>query len=282
MKYTAGLIFLATILFACQPKVEKNEVVIAEVGDITLSADDLEAMLPSGVSGEDSAELAEKFIQNWVREQVVYAYAMANLPEEDIDFNDEIESYRRSLLTFALENHIVRQHLDTVVSEGEIARYYEENQENFLLKDYIVRVRFCILDSLVEVGDEFEELFTSEDPEDLVLFEQFCVENGAAYFIDDEQWLYFSDLLEEVPIETYNIEQFLKKSKTVSFRANRKQYFLKVVDYKFKDNVSPLSLQREKIRNLILNRRKLDLLSKMHSDLYQEAVRKNQIHIYQE
>ncbi|NNE56433.1 MAG: hypothetical protein HKN32_10460, partial [Flavobacteriales bacterium] len=216
------------------------------------------------------------------RDQVLYEYAINNLPDEDVNFDKEIENYRRSLLTFALENHIVKQHLDTVVSDGEIARYYEENQDNFMLKDYIVRVKFCILDSVVEVGNEFEKLFKSDEPEDLVLFEQFCVENGAAYFIDDEQWLYFGDLLQEVPLEVYNVEQFLKKAKTVTFRANRNQYFLKVVDYKFKDNVSPLSLQREKIRNIILNRRKLDLLSKMHDDLYQEAVRKNQIHIYKE
>ena len=108
-------------------------------------------------------------------------------------------------------------------------------------------------------------------------FETFCVENGINYFIDEEQWLYFGDLIQEVPLQVYNVERFLKKNKSLTFIEDQKRYFLQIADYKLKDSVSPLSLQKEKIRNIILNRRKLDLLSKMRDDLYQEAVSKNRI-----
>lgn len=282
MRGLLAIIFGFSIVVVSCKEPEVKSQVVAKVGEQELLEDDIRDLVSPETTLEDSTELVDKFIQSWIREQVIYNYASGNLPAEDLDFESEIESYRKSLLTFAFENHIVNQHLDTLVSPTETESYYNDNQDNFLLKDYILRVKFCILDSAVVTTPEFENLFDSNEAEDLVEFEKFCVDNGAVYFIDEEKWLYLSDLLNEVPLQVYNIERFLKKSKSLNFSAEGKKYFLKVVDYKLKDSVSPLSLQMEKIRTIILNKRKLDLLSKMRNDLYQEAVKKNQIHIYTE
>ena len=249
MSRLLAIIFSFTLVaIACkEPEVESR--VVAKVGEQKLLEDDIQDLVSSETSSNDSAELVSKFVQSWIREQVIYNYASTNLPEEELDFDSEIENYRKSLLTFAFENHIVNQHLDTLVSISEIETYYNENQDNFLLKDYILRVKFCILDSAVVITKDFEQLFESSEASDLVEFEKFCVDNGAAYFIDEEKWLYLSDLLNEVPAQVYNIERFLKKSKSLSFSAEGKKYFLKVVDYKLKDSVSPLSLQKEKNSN---------------------------------
>lgn len=279
--YATILTILLAAPFGCQPVSDTNDAV-ACVNDVCLSWQELSEVIPDNTSPEDSMLLANNYVQNWIKEEVIMSYALNNLTEDQMNFDQQIENYRKSLLTFAFENQIVRQHLDTVVSHREIEEYYNSNLGNFQLKDFITRVKFCIVDTTFEVTKDFEKLFYSDVPEDLVEFEKFCVENGINYFIDDEQWFYFGDLIQEVPLQVYNVERFLKKNKRLSFVEEGRRYFLQIVDYKLKDSVSPLSLQKEKIRNIILNSRKLDLLSKMRDDLYQEALRKNSIETYYE
>ena len=272
--------FLAALV-GCQP-VSNNPDDVACVNEVCLTWAQLQEVIPDNSSSEDSALLANNYIQNWIKEEVILSYALNNLNEEQMNFDLQIENYRKSLLTFALENQIVTQHLDTAININELEAYYNENLDNFQLKDYILKAKFCILDSAQEVGKPFEKLFYSDDPQDLVSFESFCVDNGINYFIDEDQWLYFGDLIQEVPLQVYKVERFLKKNKRLTFTEDGRRYFLQIVDYKLKDSVSPLSLQKEKIRNIILNRRKLDLLSKMRDDLYKEAVRKNRIQTHYE
>jgi hypothetical protein len=53
-----------------------------------------------------------------------------------------------------------------------------------------------------------------------------------------------------------------------------------ITDYQLSGTVSPLSFEREKIRSLIINKRKMDLLSKMRVDLYNDALKNNEIKFY--
>jgi hypothetical protein len=41
-----------------------------------------------------------------------------------------------------------------------------------------------------------------------------------------------------------------------------------------------LSFERENIRNILINKRKLQLITKMKNDIYEEALLKNDIEIY--
>ena len=275
--HIVGIVLLAA-LFGCQPASEPVDAVVTVYGK-SLTWDEVRAAVPDHSLDEDSVLRANSFIHQWIKEQVVLARAEKNLSDDQMNFEKELEAYRNSLLIYAFENQVVRQKLDTLVSEAEIEEYYQENIENFELKDYILRVKYCILDSTTTVSDEFLKLFASDDAEDLVLFEQFCVDNRASYFIDEEKWLYLSNLLVEVPMQVYQPETFLKKNKSIHFQRDKHIYFLRILDYKLKDSVSPVSLQRDKIRNTILNKRKIALLSKMRDDLYEEALRKKQIDI---
>lgn len=267
------------LLVSCEPKkVEEAESpAVAKAFDRTLSWETLEEVVPANSSPEDSAQLAERYINAWLKEQVVLHHAELNLTEEQKKFDKEIEDFRKSLLTYAYESQLVTQRLDTTVSEEEMQAYYAANQNIFALKDYIVKVKYCILDAETPKLNRFRKLFSSQDPEDLVKLEQFCVNNGAAYYLNIDQWRYFEDLLQDVPLQVYNVESFLKKNKTIEFEQENRLYFLSILDYQLKDDVSPISLVEDQIRNLILNRRKVELLNQMREDLYQDALNKGAI-----
>lgn len=267
-----GLILL---LIACDWGAQENTLpehnAAARAYDRYLDWDEVYAIVPDMATPEDSAVLAERYINDWLKEQVLLYTAEQRLPEEKKQFEKELEAHRKSLLTFAYENLFVQQRLDTVVSTADIEAFYEQNQSIFSLNDYIVKVKFVVLNDDTPRLKQFRKLFESNDSEDLVKLEQFCVNNGAAYYIDYDAWMYFEDLLSRVPLEVYNVEAFLKQNKEIEFEKSGKIYFVKFIDYKLKDAVSPLPLVAGSIRAMILNRRKKELLAKMRDDLFISA-----------
>jgi len=90
----------------------------------------------------------------------------------------------------------------------------------------------------------------------------------------------FSDVLKNIPIKPYNEEDFLKKNKNINVSDSVFTYLLKIENYKTKNTLSPLSLEKNKIKHIIINKRKLMLIKQMENELYTNALKKNEIKIY--
>ena len=57
-------------------------------------------------------------------------------------------------------------------------------------------------------------------------------------------------------------------------------YYLKVDEYKIEDNVSPIEFVRNDIKNIILNKRKVELARKLEDEVYDNAARNNNVEIF--
>lgn len=263
------------VLWSCSDTAEALDPA-AQVEDHLLAWDKVSEVIAKDASPEDSAFIAQRFIDEWIMQQVVLVQAEKVLSDEQKDFSEELQAYHRSLITYAYERLLITQKLDTTVSSAEIEAYYQEHQQNFELKDYIIKAKFAILAPSAPKLEDFEKLFYSQESEDLVKLEQYCVDNGAAYYIG-EDWVYFQKILEKLPLEVFNTVEFLKNNKNVQFKDESQLYYLLISDYKLKNSISPLALERENIRSLIINMRKLDLLNTLHSELYKKALSNKQI-----
>lgn len=283
MKISPGLavalIWIMALACSCNNPQDKN-VLVAKAGDRELTWEELKNVIPDNSSNEDSIMLAESYISNWVKEQLIVAHAEANLSEEKRNFDDLIEKYRKSLVTYEYEQELIRQKLDTNVSMQEIEQYYNDNIRNFQLKDYILKVKYCAVNVEYENLKNLGKYFYSEKPEDLVKWQQLCVEAGAFYYFNEEKWMLFDEFLKQVPLEVFDFESFLKKNKNIDFEKDNNKYLITITDYQLSGSVSPLSFEKLKIRDLILNKRKMELLDKMRSDVYDQALRENKIEYY--
>ena len=57
-------------------------------------------------------------------------------------------------------------------------------------------------------------------------------------------------------------------------------YLLSIKDYKFKGNISPFSVEKQKIKSLIINRNKMKYLEMIENELIQNGKLSNNIKIY--
>ena len=74
--------------------------VVAVVGSDKLYREDIESLIPKGLSSEDSLRLASQYINSWASDRVYLKIAEEQLSKSEKDVTKELEEYRRSLLKY--------------------------------------------------------------------------------------------------------------------------------------------------------------------------------------
>ncbi|GAB1405283.1 hypothetical protein MASR1M74_24630 [Lentimicrobium sp.] len=256
---------------------------VARAYDNYLYRSDLRGIVPPGLPAGDSIDAARQYIENWIRQQVILKHAERNLDKDAQDFSDQLEAYRNSLLIYAYESELIRQKLDTVVTEAEIEEYYNENAANFQLRENIVKFKYLKVPlgmSEKPFVTKALKLMNSTQHQDIENeLESITQKWMLSYRPDDDNWVSFKMLTAEVPLDVYNEEDFLNNFKHVEVNDSVYLYHLFLIDYKMKESTSPLSMERDNIRNIIINRRKLELIKRMQEEVFKEALIKKDYEI---
>jgi hypothetical protein len=262
-------------------KKDSRENAVARVYDNYLYRSDLQDMVAPGISGKDSVALISEYIDNWVRQQLLLRMAEDNLPKNKMDFTRQLEDYRSSLIIFSYERELIRQKLDTTVSEQEVITYYETHKEEFELKDNIVKVLYFKVNKNTPVTLARAYL-KSDRPQDREKLQDFCMKYAINYYLDDQSWLLFNDILKEIPINTYNQEEYLKNNRLIEIQDSTYHYMMNIKGFMIKESLSPLSFEKGNIREIILNKRKQKLIDDMRNDIYNDAVKKSNFEVFTE
>lgn len=265
------------VLTSCQSESFESADVLVTVYDEVFTQADLLGRMPKMYQSDDSARLAEKIVNDWVEEQVVLNFAEKNLNARQKDFSSQLESYRENLVIYTFERELVRQKLDTIISDSELLTYYGEHVENFKLRSRTVKTRFIKLSVDAPKAKEVDKWFKGDSEEDLELLEEYCLTYAENFFLEEDVWLYFHEVQQEVPFPVSDWDDFLAKTTYFEFEYSSFRYLVRFFDYKLKGDASPLALEEERIEELILNKRKLDLINQMRLDILKEARANNNI-----
>jgi hypothetical protein len=240
---------------------------------------ELEEAIPANASKEDSSRIAKGFIDNWIHQQVVLHKAESNLDEEKKDVEKQLEEYRNSLIRYAYESALVQQKLDTNVSDKEIETFYNGNPDNFQLKSNILRAVYLKLNKKSPKLNKARDLYKSDNEKDRAWLTDYCRQYAINYYLDDKTWLQFDDLLKEIPIKTYDQEQYLQNNRNIEVEDSTNIYLISIKGFKIKNSLSPLSFEKNSIRAMLINQRKLKLIEDMEKQAYEEAKNKEEIEI---
>lgn len=279
-----GIAFLVLLAGCDYFQKSSKEVVVAECYGKYLYESDLQGIVPEGASIMDSIQRVSTFIDSWIKRQVLIHQAENNLDKAKLDLKKQMEEYRNSLIIYEYESQLINQKLDTVVSEDEIAEYYEQNKEDFQLRNTMVRVAYVILNEDEDKDNKQKATFQKllSDPDTLLLQNIDILANYYAVksYVDVDQWMRLDDLTNIIPIEIFNAESFLKKNKFVCFDMNEYTYMVRFVDYLLEESTSPLEMVSDNIKSVILARRKQEMLEKMKTSLYEKAKRDRAFEVY--
>ncbi|MBR5911813.1 MAG: hypothetical protein IKZ55_07485 [Bacteroidales bacterium] len=274
-------VVLALMLQACHFfRTHSEEVVVAECYGKYLYESDLKGIVPEHATVIDSIHRVNAFIDSWVKRQVLLHKAENNLSAADLDFSKQLEDYRNSLVIYTYETQLIRQKLDTVVGEAEIEAYYEENKDNFQVRSTLVRAAYVILEEDCKQKDQFHKLLSNRDTLMLQNIDMLANDQAVKCYLDVDEWIRLDELTKVVPIEIYNTESFLKKNKYVRFDWNDLTCMVRFEDYLLEKSVMPMELVRDNIKEILLIRRKTELIERMKEAIYEEAKRKHGFEVY--
>lgn len=266
-------IFAALLLASCSDKHDPKDRVVAEAYGEKLYWSDLRPVVPMDASPEDSAAIARRFLDNWARDRVMVHMADQNLDDAQKNVEQQIKSYRESLLTFAYEQALVLQNLDTAVSGSQVQDYYDKNIANFQLKDNIVRARwFKLTEKDGKLLRKVEALWRSDKEEDTHKLEVLLAQHGATINDTRDDWIEFKTLQQQVPLHPDNPTDWLEHQSKVTVDDGTATYFVEFLDHRLKDSTSPIDMVTDRIRAILINQRKLKLVERLRQDLYEHAV----------
>lgn len=271
------------LIFSCQlfTKQKQNDV-IARVGNYYLYQEDIQKLVGPGTSPKDSILIVNSYIDKWATQKLLMDKAKMNLSQEKLNSYDElIANYKTDLYTKGYVDIIATKSLNALISESELNAFYEQNKENFLLNEELVQLRF------IHVGEDNKSVntlkqqlfnFSENDKKELEEKEiQF-----KTFSLDDSIWVQAQTVKEKINVITEkNYNDLLKKSNRLELQDSLGVYLIFVNDVLLRNQQAPLSYVKPTIEQIILNRRKLDIIKNLEKDILQDAIRTNNFEVFE-
>ena len=252
---------------------------LIEVEGRFLYQDELNAVIPQGISTADSAALADAFIRNWATNVLLYENAKRNVANE-AEIEQMVEEYRKSLTIHYYQQRLVAQRLGDV-SDDEVAAFYEAHATQFPLHDNLLRGVFLKVPNSAPNIDKVRRAFKKlDDDQNIQKLEEYSVQHAASYDYFVDTWILLNDLAKRMPLEGIDQKALLTNNSFYETADSTYTYMLDIVDYKLVGTTAPLEVVNERIRTMLNNQRKMEYIKQFELSLYDDAASSGKITFY--
>lgn len=253
---------------------------VARVNDTYLYKDDLVAIFTKDISKQDSITLAKNYINNWIKQQLLLSKAQLNLENRSDEFEELVKQYREDLFINSYKEAVVKQYLDTVITEDDIDQFYLNNNEIFKLNEELIKVKYIKIGLDNSNKKELTKLFKSTTNKDLEKLKENAL-FMKSHHLNDSIWIKYSDLINEIPaLKTEDKQLLLKKDNFIQKEDSLSLYLVTIKKVLQSNEIAPKSYITPAIRQMILHQRKLLLLRNIEETLIEDATKKQQFEIY--
>lgn len=254
---------------------------VARVNDQYLFKEDLSSLIQPNTSAEDSLLIVTNFINRWATQQLLIDKARVNLPEQQLgDYDQLVQDYKNDLYTKGYKNAVVTKQLDSSISAASYQQYYEINKESFVLKERLLKLRYIYLSQDFNAQEKVGQQLRNFEAEDIESLNEIAFQ-FKRYYLNDSTWVRQDALQLEIPlIAVKSNAEKLKKSNFVRLQDSIGVYLIQVTDALERGADAPMEYVKPTIQQIILNKRKLDLIKQLEADLTKDAIKKNDFEIY--
>jgi len=262
-------------------KPEQKPESIARVGKNYLYKSDVATLVPAGTSKEDSLLIVRDFIDRWASQKLLIDAAERNLSEnKKKEFNALIRQYKIDLYTKAYIDEVVKNTVDTLVSQEELKKYYNENKENFKTNSTLVRMRFV---NLAKDNPKFATIrskFFDYNKKDKKFWDTYALQ-FKSFALNDSVWIDMSQVYVKLPvINPENRDEYMQSGKKVQIQDKEDVYLIKVANVIDKNQMAPFEYIKPTLKEVILNKRKLELIKKFEKEITDDAIKNKDYEVY--
>lgn len=276
------VIVLLLLFVSCNYfKPEAKPQAIARVNDSYLFKDEIKDLVPPGTSKEDSIVIVRSFIDRWASQKLMMNAAEINLSsEKQAEYNELIRQYKIDLYTKGYLEEIVKTTVDTLISEAELKEYYKENKENFKTDGTLVKLRYIHLPKDHPKFQTIKSKFFDYRKSDKKFWDTYGMQ-FKSFVLNDSVWVAMNQVYKKLPFITPdNRGQYISSGKSIEKQDSLDVYLVKVTNVLDKNQISPYEYIKPTLEQVILNKRKLELIKKFEKDITDDAIKNEKYEIY--
>ncbi|MDB9736266.1 MAG: hypothetical protein QNK88_03425 [Polaribacter sp.] len=275
--FFVAALFTSCDYFKVQEKEDRASDIIAIVNTEKLFRKDLKYVSPKNISTKDSVILIKSFVQNWAIKKLLLSAAVNNNSSESLkNINQLVQDYKESLLINNYKEELIKQQLDTIVAEEEVEEFYLANNDNFKLNEVLVKSKYVYFKQSKSVEKEIISLFKSDEIEAAEALERQQL-SFKMLQLNDSVWLELDQILLKLP---FSKENLLKKSKFIQKQDSLGLYLVAIKEVLHRNDIAPLSYVMPTIKEMILHKRKIELIREIEKIIVKDATKKNNFKVY--
>jgi len=282
MKKNYFLLLFVFLVISCDYfKAPYQPKAIARVGKNYLYKDAILNLVPAGTSKKDSITIVRSFIDSWATKTLLYEASLKNISSnQEAIFTELIEQYKIDLYTKAHLEALVIKQIDTVVTDEQLQTYYNQNKQYFKNSSELVKLRYVNLvkenPKLASIRAKFSS-FTKKDKKEL---EQQAV-NFKSYAFNDSIWVDINQIYEKLPfINIGNNDRFISSGINFQYPENTTIWLVKVNQVLQENSITPLEFLKPTLKQIVLNKRKLELINTIEKEITNDALNDKKYEIY--
>lgn len=249
---------------------------VAQVYYHKLYLSEVQNNMPIGLSPQDSAILANHYIDNWIKEQLILHEAEKKLSLREKNFDRQMEDYRNNLLINTYFDKLVSDTSIFKISEKEMQSFVKQFDKQYEVDKEIVKLNYVKLSKGSKLIAPVKQILFDENLRVSSKDEMAkMLGDSIEYLIDDETWLYLEDIQNEIPFEVHKDVE--KHHQYVEKDVNGYHYIMVVLDYKDKRSVNETTEEQAAARMMLMNQRKTQFIDEYIEELYEKAMKEGAI-----
>ena len=249
---------------------------VAKVYDREIYASQL-----SAYSRADSARMVQNYIDKITLEEAVVRKAKGSGYLNMGEIEDKTTQFRNSLIALQFQHEYIKHNLDTVVTEESIKSYYDQNGGSFVLNNDIFKGYYIKLPANTPKVANLKAWMASDKSADFQEIKSYCLRYANIFNINTGEWGVFpKHLIEKLNIHSGNVGFYVHNHQVLAYEKEEELFLVRLFDYKFAKQRSPIEYSHEEIRHILLNKRKMQLIGQLNEQLLNEAKSNHNVEIY--
>jgi len=268
--------------FPTQASKDKGDLVlIAKASGEFLYQKDIKGLIQDDMSFLDSSKIVNIYIDSWIKKQLMISKASDEISFDLSDIDRKVLDYKYALMVHEYEKFYISKNLNKNISEQEITAYYNERSENFILRQNIIRCLFAIIPKQAPQINTFRKQIRSFPDANMEEIKSYCFRFATKSSLETGEWINFDEILATTPLA--NVQDrvtFLKTNSFVETSDEENIYYLRILDYKISNQISPIEFVTDDINSILINKKKEELRKKLEDEVYEKAEQEDEFEIY--
>ncbi len=277
MKKVIVIVSVALVFLVSCKQEAADQNAVARVNDHYLLKSELDEAMPTGLDSEDSLLYRNNYIKIWATKELLMEKAKINVEDNNGQIEKLIEDYRKELLIDRYKKALLQQELDTVITEKDINDYYEANKNVYRLNENLIQLKYIHFSKDMNDKKDLIKMFRSDSSEDL---EELIARELEFYSFsfNDSIWVAYREVEKKLPF--LKEEKNIKKNQYINKEDSLGVYLLAVKDMRLRNEIAPLNYVIPTIRQMILHKRKLELMNEIEKTIMVDAINNKQFEQY--